>query len=129
MHTLMAFIATRGGRPALAWATRGGDAQAQWDFQVLMNIAAHGMNVQDAVERPRWFSYPATDPHTVDSPYELRMEAGFPPDTYEGLRRRGHRIVATGPGNGGMQVIQVDAAGGVYAAGSDPRADGCAIGF
>jgi len=129
MHTLMAFIATRGGRPVLAWATRGGDAQAQWDFQVLMNITVYGMNVQDAVERPRWFSYPASDPHTVDLPYELRMERGFPPDTYEALRRRGHRVVATGPGNGGVQVIQVDATSGVYAAGSDPRADGCAIGF
>jgi len=38
MHTLMAFLATRGGRPYLAWATRGGDAQAQWDFQVWSNI-------------------------------------------------------------------------------------------
>ncbi|HLW48371.1 MAG TPA: gamma-glutamyltransferase [bacterium] len=129
MHTLMAFVATRAGRPALAWATRGGDAQAQWDFQVLMNVAAHRMNVQDAVERPRWFSYPATDPHTVASPYELRMEAGFPPDTYEELRRRGHRVVAPRPGVGGVQAVQVDAEGGVYAGGSDPRADGCAIGY
>ena len=129
MHTLMAFVATREGRPALAWATRGGDAQAQWDFQVLMNIVAHGMNVQEAIERPRWFSFPATDPHTVDSPFELRMEAGFPPETYEGLRRRGHRVLTPRPSNGGVQAIQVDAARGVYAAGSDPRADGCAIGF
>lgn len=129
MHTLMAFVATRGGRPALAWATRGGDAQAQWDFQVLMNIAAHGMNVQAAIERPRWFSFPATDPHTLASPYELRMEAGFPAETYEGLRRRGHRVLTPSPSNGGAQAIQVDAERGVYAAGSDPRADGCAIGF
>lgn len=129
MHTLMAFVATRGGRPALAWATRGGDAQAQWDFQVLMNVTAHGLNVQDAVERPRWFSFPATDPHSVDLPYELRMEAGFPPDTYEGLRRRGHHVITPRPGVGGVQAIQIDAERGVYAGGSDPRADGCAIGF
>jgi gamma-glutamyltranspeptidase / glutathione hydrolase len=129
MHTLMAFVATRGGRPALAWATRGGDAQAQWDFQVLMNITAHGMNVQDAIERPRWFSFPASDPHTVGSPYELRMEAGFPSETYEGLRRRGHRVITPRAGIGGVQAIQVDAERGVYAGGSDPRADGCAIGF
>jgi gamma-glutamyltranspeptidase / glutathione hydrolase len=129
MHTLMAFVATRGGRPALAWATRGGDAQAPWDFQVLMNVVAHGLNVQDAVERPRWFSFPATDPHSVDAAYELRMEAGFPPETYEGLRRRGHRVITPRPSIGGVQAIQVDAERGVYAGGSDPRADGCAIGF
>jgi gamma-glutamyltranspeptidase/glutathione hydrolase len=129
MHTLMAFIATRGGRPVLAWGTRGGDAQAQWDFQVLMNIAAHRMNIQEAVERPRWFSYPATDPHTVAAPYELRMEAGFPQETYEGLRRRGHRVATPRAGNGGVQVIQIDPETGVLAGGSDPRADGCAIGY
>lgn len=128
MHTLMAFIATRGGRPALAWATRGGDAQAQWDFQVLMNLTAYRLNVQDAVERPRWFSFPSTDPETVGAPFELRMEAGFPAETYEELRRRGHRVITPRPGIGGVQAIEVDAERGVYAGGSDPRADGCAIG-
>lgn len=130
MHTLMAFLATREGRPVLAWATRGGDAQAQWDFQVWANIVDHGMNVQEAVERPRWFSFPSSDPHTVESPFELRMEAGFPPGTYEGLQALGHRIVAPRRTNGGVQVVQVlDPAGPIYAGGSDPRADGCAVGY
>lgn len=129
MHTLMAFLATRGGRPYLAWATRGGDAQAQWNFQVWSNIAHHGMNVQEAVERPRWLSFPATDPATLTSPFELRMEAGFPGGSDEGLRRLGHRVLTPRPSSGGVQVIQVDAGRSVYAGGSDPRADGCAIGF
>jgi gamma-glutamyltranspeptidase / glutathione hydrolase len=129
MHTLMAFLATRGGRPHLAWATRGGDAQAPWNFQVFSNIAHHGMNVQEAVERPRWFSFPATDPATIQSPFELRMEAGFPPETYEGLRQRGHRVVAPRPSTGGVQVIEIDPDGRVYFGGSDPRPDGQAVGY
>jgi gamma-glutamyltranspeptidase / glutathione hydrolase len=131
MHTLMAFLATRGGRPCLAWATRGGDGQAQWNFQVWSNIVHHRMNVQDAVDRPRWLSFPSTDPAAVASPFELRMEAGFPAGTYEELQRRGHRVVAPHPSAsvGGVQVVQVDDGGGLYAGGSDPRADGCAIGF
>jgi gamma-glutamyltranspeptidase/glutathione hydrolase len=130
MHTLMAFLATREGRPFLAWATRGGDGQAQWDFQVWSNIVDHGMNVQEAVERPRWFSFPSSDPHTLASPYELRMEAGFPEETYVRLRDLGHRVVAPRPSNGGVQVVQVlDPGRRIYAAGSDPRADGCAIGY
>jgi gamma-glutamyltranspeptidase / glutathione hydrolase len=129
MHTLMPFLATRAGRPYLAWATRGGDAQAQWCFQVLSHIVHHGADVQDAVERPRWFSYPATDPATVASPFELRMEAGFPSATYEQLRSRGHRVVSPRRSNGGVQMLQIDADRRVYAGGSDPRADGCAIGF
>jgi len=129
MHTLMAFMATRGGRPYLAWATRGGDAQAPWDFQVLSNIVHHGMNVQEAVERPRWWSFPATDPATIRSPFELRIEAGFPPDTYAHLRALGHRVVSPHTTSGGVQAILVDPATGVYAGGSDPRSDGCAMGF
>jgi gamma-glutamyltranspeptidase/glutathione hydrolase len=133
MHTLMAFLATRGGQPYLAWATRGGDAQAQWNFQVWSNIVHYGMNAQEAVERPRWQSFPASDPATIASPFELRMEAGFPPETYEGLRRLGHRVVtpllSTGASAGGVQVIQVDPDGRVYFGASDPRADGCAVGF
>jgi gamma-glutamyltranspeptidase / glutathione hydrolase len=129
MHTLMAFLATRGGRPYLAWATRGGDAQAPWNYQVFSNMAHHRMNVQEAVERPRWFSFPATDPATISSPFELRMEAGFPPETYERLRERGHRVVAPRPSTGGMQVIQIDQDGRVYCGGSDPRSDGQAVGY
>ncbi|HKV43422.1 MAG TPA: gamma-glutamyltransferase [bacterium] len=129
MHTLMAFLATRQGRPHLAWATRGGDAQAPWDFQVFSNIAHHHMNVQEAVERPRWFSFPATDPATIRSPFELRMEDGFPPGTYEQLRTLGHRVAAPRPSSGGVQVVLVDPDERVYAGGSDPRPDGCAIGF
>jgi len=129
MHTLMAFLATREGRPCLAWATRGGDGQAQWAFQVLSAIVDHGMNIQDAVERPRWLSFPASDPETVAAPFELRMEAGFPPETYEGLRRLGHRVVAPRPTGGGVQVIQHDGVTRVLGGASDPRADGCAVGF
>jgi gamma-glutamyltranspeptidase / glutathione hydrolase len=132
MHTLMAFLALRGGAPHLAWATRGGDSQAPWNFQVFSNIVHHGMDVQDAVEYPRWFSFPSSDPAAIAAPFELRMEPGFPSETYEQLRRRGHRVVMLSPGtgvSGGMQVIQVRGTSRVYAAGSDPRSDGCALGF
>ena len=129
MHTLMAFLATRNGRPCLAWATRGGDAQAQWNLQVLSNIVHHRMNVQEAVERPRWVSFPATDPATVDAPFELRMEAGFPPETYDRLRERGHRVVAPRPSAGGVQVVRIEHDPLVYAGGSDPRPDGLAVGY
>ncbi|HYM69275.1 MAG TPA: gamma-glutamyltransferase [bacterium] len=129
MHTLMAFLATRAGAPYLAWATRGGDGQAQWDFQVWSAVVHHGMNIQAAVECPRWFSYPASDPATISSPFELRMEAGFPADTYDGLRRLGHHVLAPRVTTGGVQVIERDPQRRVYGGASDPRADGCAVGI
>ena len=129
MHTLMAFLATKDGRPHLAWATRGGDAQAQWNLQVLSDVVHHGMNVQQAVERPRWFSFPASDPATIAAPFELRLEAGFPAETYEQLRARGHRVLAPRPSTGGVQVIRVQHDPLLFAGGSDPRPDGQAMGY
>ncbi|MDQ7858525.1 MAG: gamma-glutamyltransferase [Armatimonadota bacterium] len=131
MHTLVPYMAFQGEAPWLVWGTPGGDAQSQWDLQVLLNLVAAGMGVQEAVEAPRWTSFPGTDPATIESPFELRMEEGFPAPTLAELERRGHRVQRQGPlgGGGGVQAIVVDGARGVYLGGSDPRTDGCAIGL
>lgn len=131
MHTLTPYMAFRGGVPWLAWGTPGGDAQPQWCLQILLNLVESGMNPQQAVEAPRWHSFPGTDPATLGPQFELRVEEGFPPETLIELERRGHRVVpATSPeGGGGAQAILVDHARGAYLAASDPRVDGCAIGL
>ncbi len=131
MHTLMPCMATKDGAPWLVWGTPGGDAQSQWDLQVLLNIVEAGMNIQQAIEAPRWQSFPSTDPATREAPFELRLEDGYPPETIAELERRGHRIRPMGSleGGGGAQAIMVDPARGLYQGGSDPRVDGCAIGL
>jgi gamma-glutamyltranspeptidase/glutathione hydrolase len=131
MHTLMPFMAFRDGQPWLVWGTPGGDAQPQWNLQVLLNMVDSGMSVQEAIEAPRWTSVPGTDPATVEMPFELRLEAGFSEAVIEELARRGHRIVrqAALESGGGAQAIVTDGARGVYWGGSDPRTDGCAIGL
>lgn len=131
MHTLMPCMAFRGGAPWLVWGTPGGDAQPQWNLQVLLNMVDAGMSIQEAIEAPRWTSFPGTDPATIETPFELRMEAGFSADTIERLSARGHRIIHQGVlGNGGgAQAIVVDINRGLYQGGSDPRTDGCAIGL
>jgi gamma-glutamyltranspeptidase/glutathione hydrolase len=130
MHTLMAFMAFRDGAPWLVWGTPGGDAQPQWSMQVFVNMLEGRMGVQEAVEAPRWQSFPGTDPANIGSAFELRVEDGYPEDTLAELGRRGHRLVLHSRfgGGGGAQAIAVDAARGVCAGGSDPRVDGCAIG-
>jgi gamma-glutamyltranspeptidase/glutathione hydrolase len=95
---------------------------------VFTNIVDFGLNVQQAVEAPRWLSFPGTDPADLPAPFELRMERGFPEDIKAELERRGHRVVPLSGFAGGAQVILVDAAG-VYQAGSDPRVDGEAVGW
>jgi gamma-glutamyltranspeptidase / glutathione hydrolase len=131
MHTLMAFMAVRSGAPWLVWGTPGGDAQPQWGVQVLQNIMDFGMGVQAAVEAPRWQSFPGTDPVNLGSAFEIRIEDGYPDGSIMELQRRGHRLRPVAPHEsvGGCQLIAVDAGRGTYAAGSDPRVDGCAIGL
>jgi len=129
MHTLVPFMAFRNGAPALVWGTPGGDGQPQWNTQVFSDIVDGGTGVQRAIELPRWFSFPSTDPVNLPAPFQLRLERGFPADTLEQLKALGHNIRELGEmeSGGGCQAILIDS--GVYRGGSDPRVDGCAIGF
>ncbi|HEU5298822.1 MAG TPA: gamma-glutamyltransferase [bacterium] len=129
MHTLMPLLALKDGAPHLAWGTPGGDGQPQWNAQGFSAIVDGGIPLQAAVELPRWTSFPATDPANLPAPFELRMEEGFPEATLRELEALGHDVRRLGPVDqpGGMQVIA--AADGVYTAASDPRVDGCALGF
>jgi len=129
MHTLMPFLALRDGAPWLIWGTPGGDAQPQWSAQVFSAIVDAGLPVQAAVERPRWVSFPATDPHHLPAPFEVQVEPGFAPAVLAELERLGHTVrrLAAPDDRGGVQAVAITA--GVYAAGSDPRVDGCAAGY
>ena len=53
-HTLIASMAFRDGRPALLFGTMGGDGQPQTHMQVLSNLIDYGMDLQAAIEAPRW---------------------------------------------------------------------------
>ena len=56
-------------------------------------------------------------------------EAQAPPELLEGLRARGHRIEIEAEASGfGRGQIILRSESGAYAAGSEPRADGCAVG-
>jgi gamma-glutamyltranspeptidase/glutathione hydrolase len=129
MHTLMPFLALRGGRPVLAWGTPGGDGQPQWNAQAFSAFVDSGVEIQSMVELPRWTSFPSTDPAHLPAPFELQMEAGFAPPTLQELEALGHtlRPPRSSEVTGGMQAIRVG--DGIYEGASDPRVDGCAVGF
>jgi gamma-glutamyltranspeptidase / glutathione hydrolase len=130
MHTLQCYLVFRDDAPYLVGGTPGGDAQPQWNLQVLTNLLDWGLNVQQAIEAPRWLSHPGTDPGTLGTPFELRLEDGFPPETWVDLEQLGHRLrLQRDFEASGAQLIRVDAATGAYHGASDPRADGCAIGY
>ena len=131
MHTLNAYLVCREGKPWLVGGTPGGDQQPQWNLQAVTALIDHGLNVQQAAEAPRWTSFPGTDPANVDEPLELRLEERIPPAARQALAAKGHVVKTIGPwgASSAVQLIAIDPATGVRMGGSDPRADGCALGY
>jgi gamma-glutamyltranspeptidase/glutathione hydrolase len=131
MHTLNAWLASRDGKPWLVGGTPGGDQQTQWSAQVLTGLLDHGLALQEAVEAPRWFSFPGTDPATIDQPPVVRCESRLPEATRRELSARGHVVetLAAWGGGGAVQLVQLDHARGVLRGASDPRPGGVALGI
>jgi len=131
MHTLNCYMATKDRQPVIVGGTPGGDHQPQCNLQILTNLIDFGVDPQAAVEAPRWWSFPGTDPATVDREMELRVEAEMPEDTVRGLEALGHRVVRRQPRvyDGKVQLIIRDPQRGVLMGASDPRGDGHAAGL
>ena len=72
-HTLLANLVTRDGAPVLGYATMGGDGQAMFHVQVLTNLLDYGMEIQEAIERPR-FMYGRLLPADAAEPAAERPE-------------------------------------------------------
>ncbi|MDI3340884.1 MAG: gamma-glutamyltransferase [Sphaerobacter sp.] len=131
MHTLNCYLITQGGRLRWVGGTPGGDGQPQWNMQVVTNLIDFGMNVQEAIEAPRWLSFPGTDPINLPYDFVLRIEGRAGAAVIAELERRGHRVEVLGDwdGGGAAQVIEVDPETGTLLGGSDPRTEGLALGY
>jgi gamma-glutamyltranspeptidase/glutathione hydrolase len=126
LHTLIPSLALRNGRPAMVFGTMGGDGQAQTHLQVYTAVARYGLNIQQAIEMPRWVHGALDDEET------LLVENRFPAATIAALRQRGHTVQEGEPWLSTMgyaQGIVFDPATGVMQGGSDPRAEGIAAGW
>jgi gamma-glutamyltranspeptidase len=128
LHTLIPSMALRhDGRPAIVFGTMGGDGQAQTHLQVYNALVRFGLNMQEAIEMPRWIH--GTDDQGGET---LLMESRFPATTFEELRQKGHFVQEGSPWMtvmGYAQGIFFDATNGVMYGGSDPRAEGIAAGW
>ncbi len=112
-------IVTREGRLFLVLGSPGGPTIINTVLLVLLNVLDFGMQLQQAVDWPRF--------HHQWMPDELRMERnGFSPDTIELLRARGHRIQYV---NQQGDVAAIQAADGWLLGAADPRGEGTARGY
>ncbi len=123
LHTLIPSMALRDGRPAIVFGTMGGDGQPQIHLQVYTATARFGMDIQAAIELPRWIHGAASGEES------LRVEGRFSRETVQMLRQRGHRVEELGDWETGMgcaQGITFDPSTGVMQGGADPRAESLA---
>jgi gamma-glutamyltranspeptidase/glutathione hydrolase len=117
-----------------SYGVMGGTMQPQGHVQVLSNLVDLSMAPQQALDMPRWqLLGPTREMGAAESGGMVGMEEGWSFATLAELARRGHRLVPMdGFGRisfGGGQVIVRDPASGVLMAGSEPRKDGCAVGW
>lgn len=121
-HTIIPGFAMKGSQPLMAFGVMGGPMQAQGHLQMVVRTQLFGQNPQAASDAPRW---------QVKQGKQVMVEQTMPPAIVEGLRAKGHDIIAdqgeAAFSFGGAQIIQRTEHG--YLAGSDHRKDGFAIGF
>ena len=127
-HTLIASIVTRDERPVHGFSTMGGNGQAMFHGQVLSNVLDYGMDMQEAIERPRFLIGAFLPGEAADT---LHLESRVGAHVIAGLAAKGHNVKAapdlyykTGHAHG--VSVRGD---GTLMGGADPRGDGIAVGW
>jgi gamma-glutamyltranspeptidase / glutathione hydrolase len=117
-HTIIPGFLTRDGRPVGPFGVMGGHMQPQGHLQLVMSTVDDGLDPQAALDAPRWYWHAGREVHVEP---EL--------DGIGDLRRRGHEVTVDDSDVYGYgQAIWCLPDGG-YVAGSEPRADGAALGY
>jgi gamma-glutamyltranspeptidase/glutathione hydrolase len=109
----------RGGRCLMPFGVMGADYQPMGHAHIVTSMSDYGMDVQQAIDSPRVFFVGET----------TEIEHGVSAQAIEGLKARGHNVVLRPAPHGGGQAIQIDWERGLLIGGSDPRKDGCALGY
>ena len=122
--TLTPSIATTRDGRWIAFGTQGGDQQDQWTLQFFLNVADFGMNLQQAIEAPRYSCMHAPSsffPHDAAAGL-VRLESRIDERVREELAARGHKVETRPPWcDGNVLAVALDGARGQLAAGADPR--------
>jgi gamma-glutamyltranspeptidase/glutathione hydrolase len=124
--TLQGTLVMKDGQPLMLMGTPGADNQVLLTMQTLLNMIEFGMNVQQAIEAPKWLTraFPASPfPHTM-YPGDLSVESRIPEAVQKQLLARGHKLHVTGAwSSGSLAAIVIDPKTGVISAGTDPRTE------
>ncbi|WP_010140672.1 gamma-glutamyltransferase family protein [Oceanicola sp. S124] len=118
LHTIIPAMLAEDGAPNLPFGVMGGQYQAAGHARFVTNLRDYGLSPQEAIDAPRAFPEEG----------KLQLERGYAPEIAAQLQDMGHEVVTPDGPIGGAQAIRIHASG-VMEAGSDPRKDGCAVGY
>lgn len=125
MHTIIPGMVMQDGpgglEPVMPYGVMGGHFQPMGQTLFLTNHFEFGLDVQEAIDCPRLFPSPAQG--------VVEVERSIPTEVVDRLDRLGHRCALVEKPHGGGQAILMDRKRGVLVGGSDPRKDGCALGY
>ena len=106
------------GRVSMPFGVMGGAYQPCGHARFITNLTDYGLDLQSAIDAPRAFC----------GPEGFMVERGYSPDILAKLIEMGHPARISAEPLGGAQAIRIHA-DGVLEGASDPRKDGCALGY
>jgi gamma-glutamyltranspeptidase/glutathione hydrolase len=118
MHTIIPAMLKENGKVTMPFGVMGGQYQSTGHARMISNMVDFGLNPQAAIDAPRCF--------TEYGP--MKVEKGYSAAVHQELADLGHNVVVPAAGIGGAQAIRMHEHG-VLEGGSDPRKDGCALGY
>ncbi len=122
------------GKPFMAFGCPGADVQTQGMLQFFLNLVDFGMNVQEAIEAPRVWSYnfPGSFAPWTYFPARVDAETRIDKGCLDELKRMGHGVRPVGPWTAAassVHAVLLNPANGVFLGGADPRREGSAAGW
>jgi gamma-glutamyltranspeptidase / glutathione hydrolase len=117
MHTIIPGMLRKSGRVIMPFGVMGGAYQPCGHARFVTNLVDYGLDPQSAIDAPRSFS----------GPDGMEVERGYPDAVRAELAALGHQVSIPDTPVGGAQAILID--GDILIGASDPRKDGCALGY
>ncbi len=118
MHTIIPAMIRQNGRVTLPFGVMGGSYQPSGHARFVTNMVDFGMDPQTNIDAPRCFA----------AAEGMKVESGYDPSIAARLADMGHHVIAPEEPIGGAQAILIHD-NGVLEGASDPRKDGCALGY
>ena len=119
MHTIIPGMLKQGGKVIMPFGVMGGAYQPNGHVRFMTNMVDFGLHPQAAIDAPRSFSDEGV----------MNVERGYSDAVRQELADMGHKVVIPKAALGGAQAIRIDHDAGVLIGASDPRKDGCALGY